>query len=120
MKSTYKLLGLIYDKLSEAKCKYVASSYDDTILDISAKRSIFDVDEYVRKINLSYMLSIETMEQLSLLLEKIADLDKVILVSDVKTNNRIINTFISKRTKQILGLLENKCGNVALCDATSD
>lgn len=66
------------------------------------------------------MLSIETMEQLSLLLGKIADLDKVILVSDVKTNNIIINTFISKRTKQILGLLENKCENVALCDTTSN
>lgn len=48
MKSTYKLLGLIYDKLPEAKREYVASSHDDTILDISAKRSIFDVDEYIR------------------------------------------------------------------------
>ena len=114
MKSTYKLLGVIYDKLPETIHEYIVSLNDDTISDISLEKNIFEVDEYVRKINLSYLFSIESKETLDLILAKASRLDKVVLVIDVSTDNRITKDFIQKRVKQILWLLENTCRNIEL------
>lgn len=114
MKSTYKLLGVIYDNLPETVGDYIVSSYDDTISDFSVEKSIFDVYEYVRKINLSFLFSIESKETLDLILAKVSRLDKVVLVIDVVADNKIIKAFIDKRVRQVLWLLENKCSNIDL------
>lgn len=114
MNKSYKLLGIVYDKLSESKKDYIVYTYDSRILDITEKICLFDVDNYIRKINLSFLFSIESKDKLDYIINQISKVDELYLVLDVCSCNKIIDTFINKRIKQILKLLENKCNNIIL------
>lgn len=113
MKSTYKLYGVIYDNLPEFKEGFLFTKLNiNNVLEIFEPKCLFDLDLYIRKINLSFLFSIEHQNDLDLILSIIDKVDIIIINIDVSSKNSIINDFIDLRIRQIIKLFLNKCNDV--------
>ena len=107
MKTTYKILGSIYDKIKESEKEYNISNFDNRILNYQERRSIFDYEYCVRKIKLSEFFKIESMDSLEHLINNLEMYDKIIISIDYNVvGDLIFFNFIMKRIRQILTLLE--------------
>lgn len=107
MNNSYKLFGQIYDRLSESDKIYHVISLNSRILDYTEKYNLFDLKKYIRKINLSKLFSIESIDERKFLIKILKKCDEIVLLIDYElTGEDPITKFIKKRIKQILYLFE--------------
>lgn len=104
MKSTYKLIGLYWDRRPEAEITETVSCYDPNYLEVDARPCLFDYVEKKRRINLSELLSVNTSDELIALLEKLSDCDSVAVVLDYepKAPSFTHRRFVRHRTLQAI------------------
>lgn len=101
MKSTYKLLGAMWDRLPSENPGFIL--WDCTYSPLGSKRSLFDTRGERRFIPLSHLFSLEDPTQLSLLVERLKECSHVALVLDyVPTVGSLVNLeFFIKRANQM-------------------
>lgn len=101
MKSTYKLFGTMWDRLSSESPGFIL--WDCTYGPLGSERSLFDSRGEKRFIPLSYLFSLEDPAQLNLLVEHLKECSHVALVLDyVPTVGSLVNIeFFIKRANQM-------------------
>ena len=107
MKSSYKLLGVFWDKLSTPDIFFYM---DDSIFinELDEEYNLFDTG--LRKINLSTILKVKNEDELITLIKKIDNFESFLINVDyIPINkNKILMNFYIKRIKQIYGYFKNQ------------
>ncbi|MBQ1550744.1 MAG: hypothetical protein IIZ67_01455 [Bacilli bacterium] len=107
MKSSYKLLGVFWDKLSTPDIFFYM---DDSIFinELDEEYNLFDTG--LRKINLSTILKVKNEDELITLIKKIDNFESLLINVDyIPINkNKILMNFYIKRIKQIYGYFKNQ------------
>lgn len=108
--SRYKLLGEFWDGVEYDNNPKLTKRNIDNIIYYSSNKSLLDYDLYKRKINLSELLSINSVEEMDEIISKIENCDEVFIEIDYipKYNNTIIMDFYNKRKNQIYNYIRNK------------
>ena len=107
MKSSYKLLGVFWDRLSTPDIFFYM---DDSIFinELDEEYNLFDTG--LRKINLSTILKVKNEDELITLIKKIDNFESLLINVDyIPINkNKILMKFYIKRIKQIYGYFKNQ------------
>ena len=108
--SRYKLLGEFWDGVEYDNNPKLTKRNIDNIIYYSSNKSLLDYDLYKRKINLSELLSINSVEKMDEIISKIENCDEVFIEIDYipKYNNTIIMDFYNKRKNQIYSYIRNR------------
>lgn len=117
MKTTYKLLGVFWDK-KEDICyfNFVCSSIQN-IRDYKEPFDLFDNNKYVRKILFSELFNISENFKKERILEVVGYCSKIFIENDcrIASNNKILKQFIFKRYCQIVCELQKSLGRKIFC-----
>jgi len=109
MKSTYKLLGLLWDH------QPVSTVWPDIsgvieVQDYSEEYNLFDLERYRREVKLSTVLSLEKTEEVDDIVCRLQECDEVYLNVDYmpECDSKIVNAFFGKRLMQIYGYIRKR------------
>lgn len=107
VKTTYKLLGLVWDKKEIVQTKFEIFKHDFSILDFRYDDELFDVNECIRKIAISELLNANEEKDVIEITNKLKRCCKILVVIDWLPNvrNLILQRFAKKRILQVLNYL---------------
>ena len=105
MKKSYKLLGSFWDRLEIPKDISFINNIDD-------EYNIFDIYN-IKKVNISYILKIEKVNDLNTLIDKMKKYDSLLINIDYipSNDNPILTSLFIKRIKQIYCYFSNQLIN---------
>ncbi len=110
MKTTYKLLGLVWDKKEIVQTKFEIFKHGVSILDFRYDDELFDVNECMRKIAISELLNANEEKDVFEITNKLKRCCKILVVIDWLPNvrNFILQRFAKKRILQVLNYLSKR------------
>ncbi len=117
MKSTYKLLGVLWDRKEIVDTKFaVVRKYRD-ILDYRYVRELFDVGGCVRKISISELLKTNVENEVKVIVKQLQYCDKIVGIIDYfpRVKNVVLRRFVRKRILQVLNYLRKELPNAKIC-----
>ena len=117
MKSTYKLLGVFWDRKEIVYTKFVVVRKYRNILDYRYVRELFDVGGYVRKIKISELLKANFENEVKAIINQLRHCDKIVGVIDYfpRVKNSVLRRFARKRILQVLNYLRKELPNAKIC-----
>lgn len=117
MKSTYKLLGVFWDRKEIVYTKFVVVRKYRNILDYRYVRELFDVGGYVRKIKISELLKANFENEVKAIINQLRHCDKIVGVIDClpRVKNSVLRRFARKRILQVLNYLWKELPNAKIC-----
>ena len=117
MKSTYKLLGVFWDRKEIVETKFTIERKYRSILDYLYARELFDQKCYVRKIQISELLKANLEKEVQAIVKQLQHCDKIVGVIDYfpRVKNVVLQRFIRKRILQVLNYLREKLPNTKIC-----
>ena len=117
MKSTYKLLGMFWDRKEIVDTKFAVVRKCWNILDYRYVQELFDVGGYVRKIKMSELLKANFENEVKTIINQLRYCDKVVGVIDYfpRVNNGVLRKFARKRILQVLNYLRKELPNAKIC-----
>jgi len=117
MKSTYKLLGVFWDRKEIVYTKFVVVRKYRNILDYRYVRELFDVGGYVRKIKISELLKANFENEVKAIINQLRHCDKIVGVIDYfpRVKNFVLRRFARKRILQVLNYLWKELPNAKIC-----
>ena len=117
MKSTYKLLGVFWDRKEIVYTKFVVVRKYRNILDYRYVRELFDVGGYVRKIKISELLKANFENVVKAIINQLRHCDKIVGVIDYfpRVKNSVLRRFARKRILQVLNYLWKELPNAKIC-----
>lgn len=117
MKSTYKLLGVFWDRKEIVYTKFVVVRKYRNILDYRYVRELFDVGGYVRKIKISELLKANFENEVKAIINQLRHCDKIVGVIDYfpRVKNSVLRRFARKRILQVLNYLWKELPNAKIC-----
>jgi hypothetical protein len=110
MKSTYKLLGLLWDGKPVSQVDSHRCFLEEHFLDYAAPLNLFDIIEgKKRSILLSTVLTKENAEDLENLFLLLEDCNQLEIIQDYgRLNNKVIDAFIYKKEAQVHKFAETR------------
>lgn len=117
MKSTYKLLGVFWDRKEIVYTKFVVVRKYRNVLDYRYVRELFDVGGYVRKIKISELLKANFENEVKAIINQLRHCDKIVGVIDYfpRVKNSVLRRFARKRILQVLNYLWKELPNAKIC-----
>ena len=117
MKSTYKLLGVFWDRKEIVDTNFAVVRKCRNILEYRYERELFDVGCYVRKIKISELLKANLESDAKVIIRQIRHCDKIVGVIDYcpRIKNIILQRFVRKRILQVLNYLQKELPNAKIC-----
>lgn len=117
MKSTYKLLGVFWDRKEIVDTNFTVVRKCRDILDYRYIRELFDVDSCVRKIKISELLKANFESEAKALVKQLRHCNKIVGVIDYfpRIKNVVLRSFVRKRILQILNYLRKELPNAKIC-----
>ena len=117
MKSTYKLLGVFWDRKEVVDAGFAVVKDCQNILDFRYVRELFDVDGYVRKIKISEFLRANAENDVYAIIRQMRHCDKIVGVIDCypRVKNVVLRRFVRKRILQVLNYLQKELPNAKIC-----
>ena len=117
MKSTYKLLGMFWDRKEIVDTKFAVVRKSRDILDYRYVRELFDVGGYVRKIKISELLKVNFENEVKAITNQLLHCDKIIGMIDYfpRVKNSVLRRFARKRILQVLNYLQKELPNAKIC-----
>lgn len=109
MKKSYHLLGKIWDRGEAPGLQMENFRFAEKPLrDYREKRDLFDAQEFVRKVRLSEVMTIETEEKARDLKVKLRKIDVVYVELDnfPKSGNLALERLVMKRNRQMIHFLK--------------
>lgn len=123
MKSSYLLLGAIWDRMRGCNKMIPKTRRDiNDVENFEVEENLFDAEKYERKISLSTFLTCQNEVERKQLAEKITNCDIVYLVVDYsfKSLPPVIINFLKKRTSQVYFWLQKSLPEVKFYLSTMD
>lgn len=116
MKSTYKLLGVFWDRKEIIDTRFTVVRKCQDILDYRYVRELFDVGGYVRKIKISELLKANLENEVKAIANQLLHCDKIIGVIDYfpRVKNVVLQRFVRKRILQVLNYLRKELPNAKI------
>lgn len=113
MKSTYKLIGAMWDGV-ETGCFANIAPYDPAILDANTPSSLFDINGIRRKLPLTSLLKVRSVSELNAIAKRCIGCDEIYVERDYapKYSSDVPNAFYTRRVRQILGTLSQLLGGI--------
>ncbi len=117
MKSTYKLLGVFWDRKEIVDNRFTVVRKCQDVLDYRYVRELFDVGGYVRKIKISELLKANLENEVKAITNQLLHCDKIVGVIDYfpRVKNVVLQRFVRKRILQVLNYLRNELPNAKIC-----
>lgn len=117
MKSTYKLLGVFWDRKEIIDTQFTVVRKCRDILDYRYERNLFDINDYVRKIKISELLKVNLEDDVEPIVKELRYCDKIVGVIDYfpHVKNIVLRRFIRKRILQVLNYLRRELPNTKIC-----
>ena len=117
MKSTYKLLGVFWDRKEIVETNFDVIRKCRDILDYRYVRELFDVNNYVRKIKVSELLKANLENDVKVIINQLRHCDKIVGVIDYfpRVKNAVLRRFVRKRILQVLNYLRKELPNAKIC-----
>ena len=117
MKSTYKLLGVFWDRKEIVETKFTIERKYRSILDYRYARELFDQKCYVRKIQISELLKANLEKEVQAIVKQLQHCDKIVGVIDYfpRVKNAVLRRFVRKRILQVLNYLRKELPNAKIC-----
>ena len=96
MKSTYKLLGVFWDREEIVETNFDVIRKCRDILDYRYVRELFDVNNYVRKIKVSELLKANLENDVKVIINQLRHCDKIVGVIDYfpRVKNSVLRRFV--------------------------
>lgn len=110
MKSTYKLIGVFWDR-KPATCRFeIINSFDSSYLELGMQFCLLDIKEKKRCINLTSLLSVDKAEDFDAILKHLKECSSIAILIDYvpQTPSFTQWQFFLHRLYQIVGAL-NAC-----------
>ena len=117
MKSTYKLLGVFWDRKEIVETNFDVIRECRDILDYRYVRELFDVNNYVRKIKVSELLKANLENDVKVIINQLRHCDKIVGVIDYfpRVKNAVLRRLARKRILQVLNYLRKELPNAKIC-----
>lgn len=117
MKSTYKLLGVFWDRREVTDTRFSVVKDCQNIFDYRYVRELFDVDGYVRKIKISEFLRANAENEVDSIVRQMRHCDKIVGIIDCfpRVKNVVLRRFVRKRILQVLNYLRKVLPKAQIC-----
>ena len=116
MKSTYKLLGMFWDRKEIVDANFAVIKKCRNILDYRYVRELFDIGGYVRKIKISELLKANLENEVTAIIKQLRYCDIIVGVIDYfpRVKNAVLRRFVRKRILQVLNYLRMELPNAKI------
>lgn len=110
MKSTYKLIGSMWDGLPKDDDSSFLEPFDPSILDASVPYCLFDLSGYKRAVNLTTLLSCDGELQVASILGDVSECSDVYILLDYQPmiDSPVHQEFFNLRFSQIFRFIKFK------------